>query len=63
MPELFNSDLRRDLEKIKSYDEWRIKPDKLKGGDWLIDINDTTYWYANKSERDHDLGMFMLKLV
>lgn len=53
-----NGDLIRDLEKIKSYDSPKIKKDELEndGTDiYIMDVNDSAYFYVNKKDRDSDV--------
>ena len=52
-----NGDLSFDIEKIKSFDV-PIKivksRDKTLDYPFAIDVQDTSYWYVNQSERDKD---------
>ena len=50
-----NGDLIRDLEKIKDYDSVKIGKDEIKNdGVYIMDVNDSAYFYVNKSERNED---------
>lgn len=53
---LINVDLARDIEKIKSYDKPKIKKDSYENEDviFTIEVNDNSYMYFGKSERDKD---------
>ena len=53
MTELSNSNLRRDIEKHQSADEVDISID-FHVTEWVIDVNDSSYFYANKADRDKD---------
>ena len=51
-----NGDLIRDLEKIKGYDSVKIGKDELKDdGVYIMDVNDSAYFYVNKKDRDSDV--------
>jgi hypothetical protein len=53
-----NGDLIRDLEKIKSYDSPKIKKDEMEndGEDiFTIEVNDVSYFYVNKDDRNADI--------
>jgi hypothetical protein len=51
-----NGDLIRDLEKIKDYDSVKIGKDEIKDdGVYIMDVNDSAYFYVNKSERNEDV--------
>lgn len=54
-----NQNLNFDLEKIKSYDAISIKKDSFKNEVhnkiYTIEVNDNSYFYSNKEERNVDL--------
>jgi hypothetical protein len=53
-----NGDLIRDLEKIKSYDSPKIKKDELENDGeniYIMDVNDSAYFYVNKADRNADV--------
>jgi hypothetical protein len=52
-----NSDLSRDLEKIKDYHRPKLSKDEMEndGEDmYTIEVLDNTYFYVNESDRDED---------
>jgi len=51
-----NGDLAFDLEKIKGYDKPKIKKDSYENEDvvYTIEVNDNSYMYFGKKERDKD---------
>jgi hypothetical protein len=53
-----NGDLIRDLEKIKSYDSPQIKKDEMENDGeniYVMDVNDSAYFYVNKTDRNSDV--------
>lgn len=53
---LIHGDLAFDIEKIKSYDKPKLKKDSYENEDviFTIEVNDNSYMYFGKSERDKD---------
>lgn len=53
---LNNGDLAFDLEKIKDYDKPTVKKDEYENEDvvFTIEVNDQSYMYLDKSDRDKD---------
>lgn len=54
---LHNGDLSFDIEKIKGYDKPKIKKDEYDSTDelaYVIEVNDNSYFYVNRKERDED---------
>jgi hypothetical protein len=54
---IFNGDLRNQLENILSSKGQKIKKDKFKNEDgitYTVEVNDSSYLYVNKKERDKD---------
>jgi len=52
-----NSDLSRDLEKIKDYHRPKMVKDEMEndGEDvYTIEVLDNSYFYVNESDRDED---------
>jgi len=61
---LSNGDLARDLEKIKGFDKPKVKKDAFESEDvtFTIEVNDESYFYANKEDRDNDFKTLKLFL-
>lgn len=53
---LHNGDLSFDIEKIKGYDKPKIKKDAFESEEvtYTIEVNDISYFYADKKDRDED---------
>ena len=59
-----NGDLESDFEKIMTYNILGINKSKDSNLDlpFIIDINDTSYFYGNKLERNQDFALLQLKI-
>ena len=57
MAKFNNNDLKNDIEKIKGYNTAEIKSscDKNLDATYILDINDSSYFYTYREERDADL--------
>lgn len=56
----YNGDLGFEWEKHLRADKPTVKKDKYHNGEeitWVIDINDDSYFYYNKMERDIDFAL------
>ncbi len=56
MAKFNNNDLKNDIEKIKGYNTAEIKSscDKNLDAPYILDINDSSYFYTYREERDVD---------
>jgi hypothetical protein len=55
---LHNGDLSFDIEKIKGYDKPKVKKDAFENEEvtYTIEVNDESYFYADKKDRDEDFA-------
>ena len=59
-----NGDLESDFEKIMTYSILGIAKNQDDNLDipYIIDVNDASYFYANKLERNQDFALLKLKI-
>jgi hypothetical protein len=58
-----NSDLDRDFEKIKTFDSIDVlEINEIQNSDFVIDINDHSYYYSKLSHAEYDLLLLKYKL-
>ena len=59
-----NGNLARDFEKIMTYSILGIDKNQDDNLDlpYIIDVNDASYFYANKLERNQDFALLKLKI-
>lgn len=64
---LTNGNLAFELEKIKCYDKPKVKKQEFQndvhGIVFTIEVNDSSYFYGSKKERDKDLATLKKHLV
>ena len=59
-----NGDLESDFEKIMTYSILGIAKNQDDNLDlpYIVDVNDTGYFYGNKLERNQDFALLQLKI-
>lgn len=59
-----NGNLARDFEKIMTYSILGIDKNQDDNLDlpYIVDVNDTGYFYGNKLERNQDFALLKLKI-